>query len=114
MMVLYDGLIERVVNMYYHGLLNKTSSQNRFYGNQCVHYTLANETDTTRVSLDFRVVPSPVFDPDPPNSRGPDGKQKFTVVFGGFGVGSNLQQESSAYFRQCDHDAEKNLFRIRT
>mmetsp|Transcript_138110 Transcript_138110/g.440485 ORF Transcript_138110/g.440485 Transcript_138110/m.440485 type:complete len:433 (+) Transcript_138110:59-1357(+) len=28
----------------------------RFYGNQCMHYTLDNETDTTRVSLDFRVV----------------------------------------------------------
>ena len=28
----------------------------RFDGNQCVHYTVPNETDTTRVSLDFRVV----------------------------------------------------------
>jgi hypothetical protein len=28
-----------------------------FYGNQCVHYTTANVTDATRVSIDFRVVP---------------------------------------------------------
>jgi hypothetical protein len=25
-----------------------------FYGNQCMHYTLPNHTDTTRVSIDFR------------------------------------------------------------
>lgn len=36
----------------------------RFYGNKCEHYTLANDTDSTRVSLDFRVVPKGWFDPD--------------------------------------------------
>ncbi|CAE8672723.1 unnamed protein product [Polarella glacialis] len=29
----------------------------QFWGNQCVHYTLPNETDHTRVSFDFRVIP---------------------------------------------------------
>ena len=29
----------------------------RFWGNRCRHYTLANETDSTRVSFDFRVIP---------------------------------------------------------
>ena len=29
----------------------------RFWGAQCVHYTKPNETDRTRVSFDFRVVP---------------------------------------------------------
>merc|ERR1711920_796336 len=28
----------------------------RFYGNQVLHYTTPNETDSTRVSLDFRVL----------------------------------------------------------
>lgn len=28
----------------------------RFYGNQCLHFTRDNTTDTTRVSLDFRLV----------------------------------------------------------
>jgi hypothetical protein len=29
----------------------------RFWGNQCQHYTVANCTDWTRVSFDFRVIP---------------------------------------------------------
>eukprot|EP00966_Prymnesium_polylepis_P189677 4394875-Prymnesium_polylepis.1 len=29
----------------------------RFYGNRCRHYTEPNDTDGTRVSIDFRVVP---------------------------------------------------------
>ena len=28
----------------------------RFWGNQCQHYTLPNDTDVTRVSIDFRVI----------------------------------------------------------
>jgi hypothetical protein len=35
----------------------------RFYGNQCEHYTMPNEEDVTRVSLDFRVVPAACFVP---------------------------------------------------
>ena len=32
-----------------------------FWGNQCLHYTLPNDTDTTRVSIDFRVVPKSYY-----------------------------------------------------
>ena len=35
----------------------------RFYGNQCEHFTCANTTATTRVSFDFRTVPSHLHDP---------------------------------------------------
>jgi|AntAceMinimDraft_5_1070358.scaffolds.fasta_scaffold80324_1 hypothetical protein len=34
-----------------------------FYGNRCWHYAVANDTDTTRVSFDLRVVPFHLFDP---------------------------------------------------
>ena len=34
----------------------------RFDGNRCWHYTTANDTDRTRVSFDFRVVPIELFD----------------------------------------------------
>ena len=50
----------------------------RFYGNQCVHFTLPNETFATRVSLDARAVPGPCFDPDPPEARR-DGRPLFQV-----------------------------------
>lgn len=33
----------------------------RFHGGQCEHYTLANDTGFTRVSLDFRVIPRSVW-----------------------------------------------------
>ena len=32
-----------------------------FWGAQCVHYTQANETDVTRVSIDFRIAPRSIF-----------------------------------------------------
>jgi hypothetical protein len=33
----------------------------RFWGNQCQHYTVANQTDATRVSFDFRVIPRSMY-----------------------------------------------------
>jgi hypothetical protein len=36
-----------------------------FYGNQCEHYTLPNDTDTTRISLDFRIVADAHFEAVP-------------------------------------------------
>ena len=42
----------------------------RFWGARCMHYTEANDTDITRVSIDFRVVPRSEHVPD--ESR-PDG-----------------------------------------
>lgn len=35
----------------------------RFYGNQHAHFAMVNESDVTRVSLDLRVVPAPLFQP---------------------------------------------------
>ena len=35
----------------------------RFYGNRCRHYTTENDTDGTRVSIDFRVIPARLFRP---------------------------------------------------
>ena len=29
----------------------------RFWGHSCSHYTVPNDTDHTRVSIDFRVIP---------------------------------------------------------
>ena len=57
----------------YHALDLDVGQCARFYGNQCMHFTLANDTPDCRVSLDMRVVPGEAFDPDPPDSRGADG-----------------------------------------
>lgn len=40
----------------FHSLDMQYGELYRFYGNQCRHYTNANNTNKTRVSLDFRVV----------------------------------------------------------
>ena len=34
----------------------------RFWGGACAHFTVRNHTASTRVSLDFRCVPGPIFD----------------------------------------------------
>mmetsp|Transcript_29018 Transcript_29018/g.34486 ORF Transcript_29018/g.34486 Transcript_29018/m.34486 type:complete len:108 (+) Transcript_29018:608-931(+) len=50
----------------------------RFYGNELFHFTVPNDTEVTRVSLDFRVVPGPLYDDDYPGSRNEvNGKQAF-------------------------------------
>jgi hypothetical protein len=52
----------------------------RFYANGCRHYTVPNSTNTTRVSLDLRVVPGPLFDNDWVGSRHhTTGRQAFFV-----------------------------------
>ena len=33
----------------------------RFNGNECRHFTVPNDTDVTRVSIDFRVIPKALF-----------------------------------------------------
>jgi hypothetical protein len=53
----------------------------RFYGNECVHFTEANRTEITRVSLDFRVVPGFVYDDDYVGSRhSENGRQLFKAA----------------------------------
>ena len=41
----------------------------RFHGHACFHFTKPNDTPTTRVSLDFRVIPGPCYDDDWSGSR---------------------------------------------
>ena len=41
----------------------------RFYGNRCRHYTVANSTMTTRVSIDFRVIPASLAAPPSDTTR---------------------------------------------
>lgn len=48
-----------------------------FWGHQCEHYTMPNETDATRVSIDFRVVPPSYYRPEYPNSHRRDGQPRF-------------------------------------
>lgn len=51
----------------------------RFYGNGAYHFTKPNEEATTRVSLDFRCVPGPLYDDDFEGSRSTSGNQRFFV-----------------------------------
>eukprot|EP01051_Picozoa_sp_SAG22_P005069 SAG22_NODE_291_length_12933_cov_5.599657_4_plen_124_part_00 len=46
-----------------------------FYGNKCRHYTLPNHTGTTRISIDFRAIPRPVYY----DVRYPDGRPRFML-----------------------------------
>jgi len=62
----------------YHPFVAEPGQVVRFYGNSCVHFTLPNDTDFTRVSLDARAVPGPCFDPDPPEARR-DGRALFAI-----------------------------------
>lgn len=48
-----------------------------FYGIQCAHYTVPNETSTTRASVDFRVVPSACYRHRYPCSHRSDGMARF-------------------------------------
>ena len=60
----------------------------RFYGNLCRHYTIPNDSNHTRVSLDFRVVSEASGGHDPTFRKGirRGSKSKFQNVFdvGGF------------------------------
>ena len=68
----------------------------RFYGNQCDHYSLPNETGVTRLSLDFRIVRRSDFVSDYPGSVMSDGKPRFGE--GGFfgHLHSSCENEPSA------------------
>ena len=46
----------------------------RFWGNQCFHYTVPNTTETTRVSLDFRVIPKARFNREFRDCRGAESR----------------------------------------
>eukprot|EP00505_MAST-04D_sp_SCG-Rhode-Island_P001656 Stramenopile-MAST_4_protein_1656 len=63
----------------------------RFYGNGLFHQTYPNNTNATRISLDFRVVPGYLYDNDWPGSRNGNGKQCFFL---------------GGYYRECKFDHE--------
>ena len=46
----------------------------RFWGHSCEHYTEPNDTDETRVSFDFRVVPPGMYRERYPKSHRSDGR----------------------------------------
>lgn len=49
-----------------------------FWGSQCLHYTVPNETDATRVSIDFRVIPSRrLYRSRYPRSHTREGRMRF-------------------------------------
>ena len=49
-----------------------------FWGSQCLHYTVPNETDATRVSIDFRVIPSrSLYRERYPRSHTREGRMRF-------------------------------------
>ena len=51
----------------------------RFYGNRCRHYTNPNDTDTTRVSIDFRVVPRSYYQTVYKDCLRLDGQPRFSL-----------------------------------
>ena len=82
-----------------------------FDGTTCAHYTLANTTDHTRVSVDFRVVPGSAFDPDAECSRVKGGGQCYNV--GGYYsearlVSSFLPSSSSSGCFACPDHAKSS------
>jgi hypothetical protein len=64
----------------------------RFNGNELYHFTRPNDSDCTRVSLDFRVAPGQVYDNDHPASRSStNGRQAFFV--GGYYAWAELGED---------------------
>jgi len=70
----------------------------KFYGNKCRHYTVPNSTPNTRVSLDFRVVPGPVYEEDAAVSKSPYTRQQM------FALGS--------YYSECRRPAPGEPFQL--
>eukprot|EP01038_Epipyxis_sp_PR26KG_P007790 gene7790-10584_t len=72
----------------------------RFYGNQCRHFTFRNNTNTTRVSLDFRAVSTHSGGHDPTFRqgvwRGSKSKYQRSFDVGGFYSEINTNTETSS------------------
>lgn len=69
----------------------------RFWGNQCLHGTLLNETPTTRVSLDFRVVCGVDYDKQAAIGLRADGSQRFQL--GGYYKSTSNPQQPMTYLK---------------
>jgi|EP00945_MAST-04E_sp_MAST-4E-sp1_P009025 hypothetical protein len=66
----------------------------RFWGNQCKHYTVANDSGKTRVSLDFRVIRADRFNPDFVCSRGKPGQFRIGQYYLSTSLDSKCQPTS--------------------
>lgn len=49
------------------------------WGNACYHYTLPNDTNTTRVSVDFRVIPRAYYQTIYKDCLRVDGQPRFSL-----------------------------------
>ena len=49
------------------------------WGNACYHHTLPNDTDTTRVSVDFRVIPRSYYQTVYKDCLRLDGQPRFSL-----------------------------------
>ena len=65
----------------------------RFWGNKCRHYTIANTTDVTRVSLDFRVIARNRYNPKFVDMKGRCGGLFHVGQY--YSTSSNTDHESS-------------------
>jgi len=50
----------------------------RFWGNRCRHYTCANDTGATRLSMDFRIVPGDLYNTDAAHSSSKGSKTHYS------------------------------------
>ena len=57
----------------------KSASFCSFFGHQCDHFTFPNQTEHTRLSLDFRVVPRSHFLEHYENSHHRNGQPRFGI-----------------------------------
>ena len=78
-----------------------------FDGSACAHYTVANESDETRVSLDFRVVPRGLFafDAVERNDVGNDVGKKRQTRYRVGGYFSAAEADASGAFRRVARGA---------
>jgi len=78
-----------------------------FDGSACAHYTVANESDETRVSLDFRVVPRGLFafDAVERNADRPGGEKRQTTRYRVGGYFSAAEADASGAFRRVARGA---------
>ena len=82
----------------------------RFWGHQCSHYTVPNETSHTRVSIDFRVIPwRDLYRESYPRSHRSDGLQRFAdgAYFATFDeLQPEAEHEHEAHRRVHESEAE--------
>jgi hypothetical protein len=56
----------------------------RFYGNKCWHYNNLNDTGSTRVSVDFRIIPESRWDYSSSSDKGASVKSAMKFDIGSY------------------------------